>query len=115
MIQEYDPGEGPERYIYDEHLIKVSGYPKVTRTEELGMREVNLIWDADGNLVGVEILSAFGNELGWFVRGYDAACSDIREWASDTVDEWHGLKVFDAHQTLALKELAREMERRWVR
>lgn len=56
MIQEYDPGEGPERYIYDEHLIKSSGYPEVARTEGLGMREVNLDWDADGNLVGVEIL-----------------------------------------------------------
>lgn len=55
MIQSYDPGDGPERYIYDDHR-KFSGYPAVARTEELGMREVNLDWDADGNLVGVEIL-----------------------------------------------------------
>lgn len=50
-----------------------------------------------------------------FGRGYDAACSEIHEWASDTVGEWYELRVFDAHQTLALKELVWEIERRWVR
>lgn len=36
------------------------------------------------------------------------------EWLYDTVDEWYGLKVYDAHQTLALKELVHEFERRFL-
>ena len=43
------------RYIeeIDEHG---QSYAKVARTEELGTRTVNLDYDREGNLIGVEIL-----------------------------------------------------------
>lgn len=42
------------------------------------------------------------------------ALYECLDWLQETVDEWYGLKVFDAHQTLALKELVHEFERRFL-
>jgi hypothetical protein len=45
-------------------------------------------------------------------KGYTEAEAESLDWLRETVDEWYGLKVFDAHQTLALKELVHEYEKR---
>ena len=42
------------------------------------------------------------------------ALYEYQEWLQQTVDEWYGLKVFDAHQTLALKELVHEFEKKFL-
>jgi len=51
------------------------------------------------------------NEQTEYGRGYADAKADSLEWLQETVDEWYGLKVCDAHQTIALKELVHEYEK----
>lgn len=40
-----------------------------------------------------------------FFDGYTGAIDDASRWIRDTVNDWYALKIFDSHQTLALKEL----------
>ena len=42
------------------------------------------------------------------------ALYECLDWLRETVDEWYNLKVYDAHQTLAMKELVHEFECRFL-
>ena len=47
-----------------------------------------------------------------FGRGYEAALSDIYEWAYETTREWHSLNIVTDSQMLALTELVHELDKK---
>lgn len=47
-----------------------------------------------------------------FGRGYEAAMSDLYEWAYETTREWHSLNIVTDSQMLALTELVHEMDKK---
>lgn len=47
-----------------------------------------------------------------FAKGYDTALQDTYEWMDVTTREWYALKIVNAGQMLALKDLVHEMRMR---